>query len=65
MKKVLALTFLTLFLVASIAMVSAGTVVSGRVYDNPNFQIANKIADANVTVTCSHEGSENSESTFL
>jgi len=52
MKKALALTFLTLFLVASIAMVSAGTLIAGKIYDSPNFETANGVGDANINVTC-------------
>lgn len=51
MKKVLALTFLTLFLVASIAMVSAETSVVGKVY-NADYTL--KINDATVDVICTH-----------
>ena len=52
MKKILALSFLTLFLIASIAMVSAATVIAGKIYDSPNFETANEVEDANINVTC-------------
>jgi hypothetical protein len=52
MKKTLALSFLALFLIASIAMVSAATVIAGKIYDSPNFETANAVGSANINVTC-------------
>jgi len=59
MKKALALTFLTLFLVASIAMVSAvsdcedsKTLIAGKIYDSPDFETAEPVEGATVYVTC-------------
>ncbi|MDD5192281.1 MAG: hypothetical protein PHH54_01090 [Candidatus Nanoarchaeia archaeon] len=59
MKKILALTFMTLFLIASIAMVSADvaqykTLIAGKIYDSANFEDANPVADATVYVTCNN-----------
>ncbi len=57
MKKTLMLMVMTLFLVSTIAMVSATeetykTVVAGKIYDSPNFETANAVPGANVNVTC-------------
>lgn len=56
MKKILALSFLALFLVASIAMVSAQdgykTLIAGKIYDSPDFETAGAVSGATVYVTC-------------
>ncbi len=52
MKKAFILTILALLIVSSLAMVSAGTLIAGKIYDSPNFETANGVEDANINVTC-------------
>ena len=52
MKKTITLPILALFVIASIAMVSASTVIAGKIYNGPNFETAGPVVDANINVTC-------------
>lgn len=53
MKKILMLSVLvSLLVIASIVMVSADTIIAGKIYDSPNFETANGVGDANINVTC-------------
>lgn len=59
MKKILFLSVLALVLVS--ALVSAETLIGGRIYDASNNQ---SIANANVTVSCTHNSEVNLMSTL-
>lgn len=52
MKKIYMLMCMALLVIASIAAVSAKTVVAGKIYDSPNFESANPVANANINITC-------------
>jgi len=52
MKKLLILPVIALLVITSILAVSAKTIVAGKIYDSPNFETANPVADANINVTC-------------
>lgn len=41
-----------IFLFSSLAVVSAETLVAGKIYDSPNFETANGVSGANINVTC-------------
>lgn len=43
---------MALLLVTTISVVSAQTVVAGKIYDSPNFETANPVIGANINVTC-------------
>ena len=52
MNKTFTLSVLLLLVIASIATVSAKTIVAGKIYDSPNFETANAVSGADITVTC-------------
>lgn len=53
MNKTFMFMILALLIVSAISVVSAETtVVAGKIYDSPNFETANAVANANINVTC-------------
>jgi len=58
MKKTFMFMILALFLISVVNMVSATaapnykTIIAGKIYDSPNFETANAVANASVNVTC-------------
>jgi len=52
MKKTFMFMVLALFLISTISVVSAQTIIAGKIYDSPNFNTANGVANANINVTC-------------
>jgi len=52
MKNLFISMFLALCIISTVGMVSASTVISGKIYDGPNFETANGVSGANINVTC-------------
>lgn len=52
MKTIFMSVALALVLVSAMSMVSAGTLIAGKIYDSPNFETANAVSGANIQVTC-------------
>ena len=52
MNKTFMCAILALMLVSAVSVVSAKTVVAGKIYDSPNFETANAVSGANINVTC-------------
>lgn len=50
MRKELALV--SLILVLSMSLASAGTLIAGKIYDSPDFENANAVVGANINVSC-------------
>jgi hypothetical protein len=64
-KQILMLPLFALVVVSSLMMVSAGTLIAGKIYDSPNFETANAVANANIHVVCGEVPTETVSAAFV
>ena len=64
MKKALSLIVLAFMLVSVVGMVSADTLIAGKIYDGRTGQITDVIGGAEVTVTCELGSSKSTQNTI-
>jgi hypothetical protein len=51
-KQMLAISMFAILLIFGLSLISAKTLVAGKIYNSPNFETAIAVAEANINVTC-------------